>query len=772
MEADRDTLSIDPTIAAQLRERLATAELHEDAQAVVSEAIGDDHAPLAAGPAAAGVYLKCISVRGFRGIGPEATLPLLPRPGLTLVVGRNGSGKSSFAEGLELLMTGTTKRWDTSTRAWSSAWQCLHHGESTRLAADLVVAGESEPVCIERTWDNGAAYTDESGASAAIATLRDRGWSEALASFRPFLSYGELASMFDKLTSLYEALSPVLGLEDVDEVLKQVGDRRLALESAAKALKQSASALSFALDDDDERQALLASLLTKRRPDLGAIRAHLDTHPPGLSANDAASAAIRARAARAVPDEDALRAGRKELDETEAAQRELADSDADRARRIATLLEQALAVRDAEQLTQDCPVCGTPEVLDAAWDARVQREIAELRAQARELDDAMQKTAAARRRWESLLQQVGVPVAASADDALAAADRARQDVAAAREELAGLDQVWRSKVEATTAWLADAEAVANQAGELKAVKAAEGWLKRVADDLRNERFAPIAAQAIANWQELRHESNVELRDIRLKSVGRRREAAFDVRADGAEASALGVMSQGELLALSVSVFLPRSGLDESPFRFAVIDDPVQSMDPAKVDGLARILARAGSTRQIVVFTHDDRLPDAIRRLKLPAEVLQVLRQRGSRVTVRTVRSPLIQHLNEATTMARSERVPSDVRQRVVPTLCRGAVEAACVDLVRARAVRDRRTVADADELLDEARTLRQQLALSLLGDAARTDELRDELVRVAGQQAPSLVGALNAGAHGDFQGPINDLPSRTEDFVHALFAAS
>src|SRR4051812_42362189 len=49
----------------------------------------------ATGPAR--VYLEQISVQSFRGIGPAARLPLAPGPGLTLVVGRNGSGKSSFA---------------------------------------------------------------------------------------------------------------------------------------------------------------------------------------------------------------------------------------------------------------------------------------------------------------------------------------------------------------------------------------------------------------------------------------------------------------------------------------------------------------------------------------------------------------------------------------------------------------------------------------------------------------------------------------------------
>ena len=65
-------------------------------------------------------YLKSITVEGFRGIGKPATLDLPPGPGLTLVVGRNGSGKSSFAEALELLLTGDTFRWKGKR---SKVWQ-------------------------------------------------------------------------------------------------------------------------------------------------------------------------------------------------------------------------------------------------------------------------------------------------------------------------------------------------------------------------------------------------------------------------------------------------------------------------------------------------------------------------------------------------------------------------------------------------------------------------------------------------------------------------
>src|SRR3954467_5047360 len=80
-------------------------------------------APLAPSDPAA-VWLGNLTVGGFRGIGPKARLGLAPGPRLPPVVGRNGSGKSSFAEALELLMTGDTARWaGKKTKEWQDGWR-------------------------------------------------------------------------------------------------------------------------------------------------------------------------------------------------------------------------------------------------------------------------------------------------------------------------------------------------------------------------------------------------------------------------------------------------------------------------------------------------------------------------------------------------------------------------------------------------------------------------------------------------------------------------
>lgn len=105
---------------------------------------------------------------------------------------------------------------------------------------------------------------------------------------------------------------------------------------------------------------------------------------------------------------------------------------------------------------------------------------------------------------------------------------------------------------------------------------------------------------------------MDLGAIRLEGLKTSRRVTLQAAVDGAQAEAFGVMSQGELQALALAIFIPRATSPESPFRFMVLDDPIQAMDPSKIDGFLQVLTELANERQVIVLTHDDRLPSAIR----------------------------------------------------------------------------------------------------------------------------------------------------------------
>jgi len=196
----------------------------------LTAALEDQHSPKKppadkpeAPPTHRGAFLRSIAVEGFRGIGPEAALTLTPGPGLTLVVGRNGSGKSSFAEGLELLLTGDSRRWSGRTSIWKEGWRNLHH-KPAKLAAELLLEGQPGPC---RAW---RAELDAPTAAAQVqgqprTTLDALGWESALQTYRPFLSYNELGSLLeDGPSKLYDQVFSILGLEELAEAQKALAE--------------------------------------------------------------------------------------------------------------------------------------------------------------------------------------------------------------------------------------------------------------------------------------------------------------------------------------------------------------------------------------------------------------------------------------------------------------------------------------------------------------------------------------------------------------------
>jgi hypothetical protein len=98
------------------------------------------------------------------------------------------------------------------------------------------------------------------------------------------------------------------------------------------------------------------------------------------------------------------------------------------------------------------------------------------------------------------------------------------------------------------------------------------------------------------------------------------------------------------------------------------------------------------------------------------------------VEVREGLDPVGQALRDAGALAAGGSVPSEVAARVVPGLCRTAVEAALTEAVWRRQLQDGRGHAEIEALLEEAGVrLTPLAALALTGDSGRGGDVLPRL---------------------------------------------
>ncbi|ONM46144.1 AAA family ATPase [Nocardia donostiensis] len=748
-----------------------------------------------------GIFLRAIRVRGFRGIGPESALELPPGPGLTLVVGRNGSGKSSFAEAVELALTGGNRRWEGRSAAWREGWRNLHEPDA-RIEVELLVDGDSPRVAVTKEWAPDATLAEADwrqhrGTGTDIAYPVEA-WASPLELYRPFLSYSELGALVDgKPSELFDALHQLLGLDDLIVAHETIRTRRVELERIARAIRRQRPALLADLADiADVRATRAADLLRDPTTDLDELERALSPGGAGIDPE-----ALRAIAALTLPSEAEVTAVADRLAACGAEVDRHATAEAQADMRVLELLRQARRHMAAGGACH-CPVCGAG-TLDDAWASGADTAVDELTARVAALVEA-------RDRLDQVLTQVWalaeeLPVQLAPDgacppalDTAAVCDAWTEWIAAASadytpdlprrltrahtrlahelrflqqgvgKELERLDQVWAPLAARLTAWVADARMVAAQAGELRTTRMAEDWLKSATAGLRDERMAPLEKTARWVWQSLRQHSNVELGGIRLQgSANTARRVLLDVTVDEVDGAALGVMSQGELHALGLSLFLPRATVPDSPFRFVLIDDPVQAMDPAKVDGLARVLATVAWNRQVIVFTHDERLAEAVRRMQIDAHVLEVQRRERSVVEVRVSSDPVRRYLDDARALTRTPQLPPAIADELVATCCRSALEAASLARVRRTMLDDGVDHREVQRHIDTAQSTRAMVALAVLGVSGRIEDLNKRLAK-EGRWAVDALRDATAGAHVPISRDVSELIADTEKLVDWL----
>ena len=741
------------------------------------------------GPEPVGAYLRSITVAGFRGVGPERTLHLRPGPGLTIVAGRNGSGKSSFAEALEVALTGDSSRRRLSASEWAANWTNLHSGRPRMIRVELAeddlgttTVGVDWPADVtaftdQRIWVQRRGKPREHGVDVL-------GWARALQDCSPLLPHEELGRLLTAPPNeLYNKLESILGLGRFADAQDRLNAAHKLVTEPQKQMRAELTALKKALaTSDDERASAARSYLSKRPPHRDALRALATGSDPagGVMAGLAELAEVP------IPDREAISAAVGALRIAIVAMPDGADATLDVAARRSGLLREALDLHAAHG-DRPCPVCGAAE-LNTAWRARAERELA---------DDGTNRLVALRdavthRRsiLHRLLSGLRVPEPVPGVE-LATLDRARRAVmtilatptddqtyalhvdahidelvyamSSLRSEAAAAaatrEDAWSPLATRIGAWLHLADQADAAADRAELLGAARTWLLKNVEMLRNQQLAPLAAQTAAIWDVLRQESNVDITAVRLPNPTKNNQRRVEIAAtvDGVDAGAFSVMSTGELHAITLALFLPRATRSESPFRFVALDDPVQAMDPSKIDGLVRVLAEIAAIRQVIVFSHDDRLAEAARRLVPDARTVQVRRAAQSVVTIGECRDPAARDLADAQLLLDDLNVPDDVRRMVVPQLCRQAFEAAARDAYYSRAFAAGQSRETVEAEWDRVRKGPRRLALALHADQ-HTPVLPWIRQQPWRQRALDVCGRGNhEGLAGDLRGAVADV---------------
>lgn len=703
--------------------------------------------------------------------------------------------RSVHVEAIETAFTGRSSRWEGRSAVWRGEWRNLHDGAQPKIDVRLSVGGDPEPSRLTCSWPGEDVTVPEIEVRRpghGRIPLAAAGWERPLSDYRPFLSYSDLDRMISgRPSDMYDAVATILGLRQLKSADDRLQAQEKTLDAAVKSAKAEVPELLelLAALDDPRAAAALAALRSTSGPDLDTLAALVDGLP---GVDDACLAVLRAAAALTGPDLDQVGPAVDRLREAAAALDDVRASGAEDAHQRAELLGKALEHSRRHAGEESCPVCGSDRVLDAAWAERANEQLERLRLEAAAAQQARTELHNAMDTLRYLIAQPPAHLPASlvepwqqwtacrsvtepeqlAVQAEHAALVLAEGCAVLREEAARelekLDEGWRRCVARLASWVGRARAAYAGEARLREVRAARTWLKEAAAGLREERLRPVAAYSQRIWQDLRQESNVDLQSIRLTGSDKAsvRKLALDVAVDGESASALGVMSQGELHSVALALFLPRAAAPDSPFGFVVVDDPVQSMDPAKVHGLAKVLHDLGASRQVIVFTHDTRLQRAFANQDFPVTVLEVERRGRSVVNVRRVADPIAQALDDARALASTTDLPPAAISHVLPGICRTVLERAFTEAAWQRLHRAGLPERQAQEAVASAHKLMDIAALGLLGDASRTGEVYRELRRRCGPRAVDVLRQCQEGAH--LNGTSIPVPHRFVDAIESL----
>lgn len=574
--------------------------------------------------------LRKLEVEGLRGAGKRFSLSL-PEGGL-FVFGENGLGKTTIADAIELLLSGEIPGYKREGCSLSAAI----HLDAERAIVDAELRDSGQQLRRALPGDQAGDLEEVTGGKGHPVEVPEL----------PLLRHSTVRNFVsqtsgEKRKALLELLG-LLPLSGFRDTLKAAANDAKDARKAAEGLQSDETAVLERLHEgttplgkaEELREAAGLQTPITQESEL----AELEPEVPAGQPNRFEPLNGLARAVEGMGEDPA--AGWNAL---------VTDHSLRTSEALAALIEQGQAVlEDWEE--NACPLCGVEQDLEALGGSLAQRAkaLAEVRAAVDARKGRLSTRLAEILSLEGALEAVlAVPPEDGwlrQDELKALADALKQNRAALRTardqlELAPAIEI-AIDLEAALAELRDAADKAQsspQAAALHKLAELSGQFRRVRDKsaaTKLERQREGAIKTLLDGADAEVKAAIEAAlddladlvdryfttlmndpiysEIKLTYQAKRSgQVEFSVVFDGRESLSppQRIMSESQLNALGLALFLARAKREEQPWRTLVLDDVVNSFDAPHRQGLLRLLAEEFGEWQVIVLSHDSAFRD-------------------------------------------------------------------------------------------------------------------------------------------------------------------
>ncbi|MER6613565.1 AAA family ATPase [Streptomyces xantholiticus] len=589
--------------------------------------------------------LVSVEIEGFQG----STLPLSVQfdttPGITILHGPNGSGKSTIADGIRAAISGTADWWAAVTpgkarSGKSPLWEKVNCSrDSDRATATVVLRRESETLTLtSQLGKDGSVYEvqatrdDELGEPTDV-DIGSTSWPYAVEGHPAVFSYADVERRVQQHEDLQRYIKNLLALGGCfDHLDGKVSELSLSATQSQKKLSAALKSARAAIETVDRRYRERDPSCTAKPIEWAD---NISDIARWLEENDLADGASRLPEVTEASLSD-LSAALEEVDRT---LEELHGNFPDIHSRLAPSLSSLHT--EVQQIAEPgyvCPVCDS-DVED--WVNRLGNNIADIESFRQKQDSVVQALGRLRRHMPEIRAAIEVltecenvsdrdfihevearhrelsrafdvygyqPVAHVVNSFLGLRNLVVKEewrkASSAAVELSNFTRQWqrsrRAELGSYISLWTDEHENAESAPLWEATKKCVGELSDRLTKTRTSRFEGKAGLQVTKLLE---DAGISLESLRLT----RARAEIEVQGADGRGMELAMLSAGQRNAFLLAPLFATA--DAGPFGFLILDDPVHSFDEIRVDRLAAVISELGSSRRIIILTHDERLKE-------------------------------------------------------------------------------------------------------------------------------------------------------------------